>query len=274
MMELPESYSLAKQITKELKGKTIIEVIILQTPHKFAFFKNDISKYPDMLINQTITGAVFKGGMLEIDTIDSQIVFSDGTTPRYYTNADKLPKKHQFALIFDDNTALFCSIRMYGFIIVSPLGKCDEEYYLSSSTKLNPLSEGFTYDYFRSLYDSKCVMSVKGFLATEQRIPGLGNGVLQDILLEAGIDPRFKMSNATEDDFHKLYNAIMLTIKSMCEKGGRNSECDIFGNPGGYISKLCKNTLGKPCLICGNTIKKTQYMGGTVYFCDKCQKQL
>lgn len=50
MMELPESYMLSKQITKELTGKIISEIVILKTPHKFAFFKNDTSTYADLLM--------------------------------------------------------------------------------------------------------------------------------------------------------------------------------------------------------------------------------
>lgn len=40
-MELPESYMLSKQISKDISGKIIREVQVLKTPHKFAFFKND-----------------------------------------------------------------------------------------------------------------------------------------------------------------------------------------------------------------------------------------
>lgn len=39
MMELPESYMLSNQINEKLTGKIISEIQILQTPHKFAFFK-------------------------------------------------------------------------------------------------------------------------------------------------------------------------------------------------------------------------------------------
>lgn len=44
-------------------------------------------------------------------------------------------------------------------------------------------------------------LTAKAFLAAEQRIPGLGNDVLQDILWDAGIDPRFNMREASETDF-------------------------------------------------------------------------
>jgi formamidopyrimidine-DNA glycosylase len=43
-------------------------------------------------------------------------------------------------------------------------------------------------------------LSAKAFLATEQRIPGLGNGVLQDILFTAGIHPKRKMAAISEEE--------------------------------------------------------------------------
>lgn len=40
----------------------------------------------------------------------------------------------------------------------------------------------------------------------------------------------------------------------------------------GYKTKLSKNTVDKPCPVCGNIIKKEAYMGGSIYFCPTCQK--
>lgn len=272
-MELPESCALAKQITEYLTGKTICDIRILQTPHRFCFFKSDTALYPELLVGQTVTGAVYRGGMLEIDTKDSMIVFSDGVTPRLYSNKSEYPKKHQFALFFSDGTALISTIRMYGFIDVCPLGTCTESYYLSSSGKPDPMTDGFTYDYFRSLYDNQKKLTAKAFLATEQRIPGIGNGVLQDILWKAGIDPRFRMENASEADFRALYDAVVNTVRQMCRSGGRDTENDLFGNPGGYQTMLSQKTLGQPCPRCGSVISKAAYLGGTVYYCEKCQKR-
>lgn len=36
MLELPESYTIAKQISEHLQGKIISYVEVLHTPHKFA----------------------------------------------------------------------------------------------------------------------------------------------------------------------------------------------------------------------------------------------
>lgn len=274
MLELPESYTIAKQIKEHLTGKIISSIEVLQTPHKFAFFNGEADRYEEYLEGQTITGAVFQGGMVQINTEDSMIVLNDGAYPRYYDDRKKFPKKHQFVVHFDDETGIFVSIQMYGGITIFPRGECTDGYYISSSTKPNPLTDGFTFDYFQSLYPAGGKkLSAKAFLATQQRIPGLGNGVLQDILWEAGIDPRYLMQDAPKEDFQALYGAVNKIINAMAAQGGRDTERDLFGQKGRYCTQLSKNSLNQPCTRCGYEIHKTNYMGGTIYFCEHCQKR-
>lgn len=274
MLELPESYTISKQIEQALKGKIISYIEVLHTPHKFAFCKGDVERYSDYLEGQTITGATYHGGIIEIDTEDSMLLLADGAYPKYYEDKKRFPKNHQMAIYFDDETAMFVSIQMYGFIMVFPKGECTDGYYLSSSSKTSPLADEFTFEYFRSLYPTNGKkLSAKAFLATEQRIPGLGNGVLQDILWDAGLDPRFDMREATEEDFQALYASVRKLLKQMCECGSRDTERDLFGNKGGYVTQLSKNSLNEPCMKCGYEIHKASYMGGTVYFCEHCQRR-
>lgn len=274
MLELPESYTISKQIERHLTGKIISYIEVLQTPHKFAFFHGERNKFEEYLEGQKIVDATWHGGMIQIDTEDSMIVFADGAYPKYYEEKKKFPKKSQLAIYFDDETAIFVSIQMYGIIMIFPKGACKEGYYISSSSKPSPLTDAFTFDYFKSLYvTTEKKLSAKAFLATQQRIPGLGNGVLQDILWDAGIDPRFNMQDATEEDFKALYSSIKKILGEMVAQGGRDTEKDLFGKKGGYITQLSKNSLHEPCMKCGYEIHKANYMGGTVYFCEHCQKR-
>lgn len=274
MLELPESYTISKQIEQALSGKIISYIELMHTPHKFAFFHGEKDKFSDWLEGQRIVGAAYHGGMVEVDTEDYMIVFADGAYPKYYEDKKKFPKNHQLAIYFDDETAVFVSIQMYGFISIYTKGECTEEYYISSSSKPSPLENEFTFDYFKSLYSANGKkMSAKAFLATEQRIPGLGNGVLQDILWDAAIDPRFDMRDATQEDLRSLYTSVRKLLKEMCELGGRDTEKDLFGNKGRYITQLSKNSLNEPCMKCGYEIHKVSYMGGTIYFCEHCQRR-
>ena len=102
MLELPESYTIAKQIREHLQGKIISYVEVLHKPHKFAWINSEQGSVADLLEGQTIAGASFHGGMLEITTEDSMLLLSDGAYPKYYENKKKFPKNHQLALYFDD----------------------------------------------------------------------------------------------------------------------------------------------------------------------------
>lgn len=148
----------------------------------------------------------------------------------------------------------------------------DNSYYWVGKEKPMPGTKDFDYKYFSSLRDGvKDTLSAKAFLATEQRIPGLGNGVLQDILLEAGIHPKRKISTLEDKDWEHVYEAVVKILEEMIKAGGRNTEKDLFGNAGGYQTKLSKKTPGGYCPVCGSPVRKMAYMGGTVYVCPNCQ---
>lgn len=59
----------------------------------------------------------------------------------------------------------------------------------------------------------------------------------------------------------------------MTIKGGRDTEKDLFGCSGGYMTKLSKKTVKEPCRICSGQIIKKAYLGGSIYYCEGCQPQ-
>ncbi|MDX1359715.1 MAG: endonuclease VIII, partial [Clostridia bacterium] len=171
--------------------------------------------------------------------------------------------------------ALGLSIQMYGFILLEKSDEITNEYIVSSMEKPDLLGDDFTEDYFISRFneekDSK--LSVKAFLATEQRFPGIGNGVLQDILFNAQMHPAMKLRDFNDEEPYNLYNSIRITLGEMTRMGGRDTEKDLYGNKGGYVSIMSKNSVGAECPSCGGIIEKKSYMGGSVYFCPDCQRK-
>lgn len=113
--------------------------------------------------------------------------------------------------------------------------------------------------------------SVKAFLATDQRIPGLGNGTLQDILFRAKINPKCKMASLTEEDKHRLFVSIKHVLAEIRDNGGRDTEKDLFGEAGQYQTILSQKTFKNPCPVCGGEIVKQAYLGGSIYYCIHCQ---
>ena len=274
MLEIPESMTIARQLTEQISGKVIKYVDANKSPHKFAWYSGKPEDYDFLLSGKKIGSSFARGGMIETEVQDYRILMCDGASPRFYKDYLKAPKKHQLYIEFTDNSALAVSIQMYGGLYAYKIGENDNPYYLGSCEKPSPCSDEFTYEYFQSLNTNLMKgKSVKAFLATEQRIPGLGNGVLQDILYQAGLHPKRKMDTISEDDLKKLYLTIKKVLKEMTEQGGRDTEKDLYGNPGGYMTYMSKNTYGKPCPKCGYEIHKDNYMGGTIYFCDHCQTE-
>ncbi len=174
-------------------------------------------------------------------------------------------------LVLDDSSFLVFTVAMYGAIYAYK-GVFDNKYYTGSINSVSPLSDNFDEAYFESIICNVTKdISAKALLATEQRIPGLGNGVLQDILFNSGIHPKRKISTLSELEKADLFHNLKYNLQSMAEKGGRDTEKDLFGNAGGYKTILSKNTYKRPCPNCGGKIVREAYLGGSVYYCAVCQ---
>ena len=272
MIEIPESTTIAMQLNETVRGKKICRVITNASPHKFAFYHGDPADYNALLAGQVIGDSFGIGAMIEITAGDRRVVLGDGANLRYYDDSGKTPSKHQLLLELDDESALVCTVQMYGAVLAFMEGIYDNKYYLVVKEKPQPLADAFDRVYFDTLRtEGSDRISAKAFLATEQRIPGLGNGVLQDILFHAGIHPKRKMGTIREIEFDRLFHSVKDTLAEMTRLGGRDTEKDLFGSEGGYRTLLSKNTVGKPCPVCATDIQKTSYLGGAVYWCPICQ---
>jgi len=274
MIELPEAATLADQLNKKIRGRRIHKVITAYSPHKFAWYHGNPENYHPLLKGKIINKAAGVGGIVEIRADNVIILLSDGVGLRFHEDNNQLPKKHQLLIEFDDSSFLTVSVQMYGFILCFKDGECNNEYYAIAKEKPSPISGKFNKKYFNSIISADNVQnkSSKFLLATEQRIPGLGNGVLQDILFAAQIHPKRKIASLSDSEKDKLYHSVKDVLMDMTKNGGRDTEKDLFGNYGGYVTKLSKNTLGQPCHNCASLIKKESYMGGSIYYCSKCQK--
>ena len=271
MIELPEAVVLAKQVNSTLRDKRILTATANQSPHKFAWYSGDPAAYRHLLAGKTIRTAAAYGNHVEIYADDLTLVIS--TPMKYHAMGEKTPQKHQLLLEFDDHTAVSCTIQMWGALLCLKEGqKSGLPDYEVAKQKPSPLTDLFDRSYFDSLFDEAVAsLSAKAFLATEQRVPGLGNGVLQDILWKSRIHPRRKMAELPDRAIQDMYGAVKSVLAEMAARGGRDTERDLFGRPGGYKTVLSKNTVGTPCPACGTSIKKEPYLGGSIYYCAGCQ---
>ena len=214
--------------------------------------------------------------MVEITIEDKVLVLTDGVNLRYLTPGTKLPAKHQLLIAFEDESCLIASVRMYGGLMCYDKNAATgmlSEYYRIAKSKPQVMTDAFSKEYFLGLINEEGAQkkSAKAFLATEQTIPGLGNGVLQDILYHAHIHPKKKIATLTDKEKEYLFYQVKETMNDIYRQGGRSTESDLFGANGKYVACLSKDTAGKACPRCGETIVKENYLGGSIYYCRGCQ---
>lgn len=271
MIERPEGLVLAEQAAALLKGKTVEKVEPPTNEHKFAWFNADNAAVNATLCGKTFSGAESYGNYFDCTFGDAHLAVHDGVVPRYHSAGSEAPQKYQMLVRFTDGSFMTHSVAMYGGMYCF-IGEFDSEYYNLNRFRVSPLSDKFTREYFTGLFgEVKPGASAKEFLATKQRIPGLGNGVLHDILFTARINPKRKLDNLTASDREKLYDAIAGVMSEMVRGGGRDTEKDLLGISGGYRTLMSKYTYLAGCPACGGTVTKEAYMGGSVYYCPVCQ---
>ena len=130
MLVLPESTTIAKQLTETVCGKKMIRVIAAHSPHRFAFFFGDPASYPLLLTGLTIKKAAAYGGLVELELSDNmRLVLGDGVGIRYFPSGTKTPAKHQLLLQLDDGSTLTCTVQMYGGLWAFHAGENYNFYY-------------------------------------------------------------------------------------------------------------------------------------------------
>ena len=261
MIEIPESRTLAKQAADVLTGRTITDVFNATYPHKFSWYTGDPAAYRSLFAGKKVLAAAGYGAFVDLLLEDRvHIALSDGVHMRYCPAGADIPPKYQLLIAFDDDSFLVFTVAMYGGINAFR-DTLDNPYYLGALSKPSPLGDGFDAAYFdRLVAGAKPNLSAKAFLATQQRIPGLGNGVLQDILFNARIHSKRKMATLGERELDALFGAVKSTLAEMTAVGGRDTEKDLFGNSGGYKVILSKNTYTDPCPVCGGALVKEAYL--------------
>ena len=274
MVELPEAVHLAAQLDETVVGQVIRHAEAAYTHHVWAWYSGDPSQYPVHLEGKEILSAENWGGFVVLHLSGGgRVLLGEGTNVRWFPKGTPLPAKHQLHLEFDSGS-LVASVQMYGFLLLEEDEEPNNSYAAVAHCAPSPLGDDFDLARFQRLIDSVKgkTMPLKTFFATEQRIPGLGNGVLQDILFEARLHPRQKLDALTDAEIARLFASTKETLKGMAEQGGRDTELDLFGTKGGYKTRASRLTNGKPCPRCGSLIQKQAYLGGSVYTCPTCQR--
>jgi formamidopyrimidine-DNA glycosylase len=267
--------TLARQIGEELVGRRIEGVAIGDERPKFMFLNEDLDSYTARLVGRRIERVAGRGKWIPA-ALDSGNIFLLGELfgrLACIPAGEDLPKKAHAVVAFEGGERLVMTVQAWGgFLVLTPEEYASHPY--AGSHGISPIDDAFTFERFDGILDGSGEWSrkpIKAFLVHEGNVCGIGNGYLQDILFRAKLSPKRKVPDLSSEERQRLHHAIVATMTEAIEKGGRDTEKDLYGAPGGYVPILDRRAKDRPCPDCGTPIEKISYLGGSCYVCPSCQ---
>jgi len=275
MIEFPEVVTLARQMNETLAGRRITSVSIAEDRPKFMFLNENLGGYEARLPGRSITEATARGKWIFSPLDNGMILLLGEMFGRilYVPPNGDLPKKTHAIVTFDDGGRLAVTIQAWGgFHVLTPEELSDHPHVGRQGP--SPTDEAFTPGRFGEILEERDAWNrkpIKAFLVHEGNVAGIGNGYLQDILFRARLSPKRRVPDIDSRERARLHRAIVDAMTEAIEQGGRDTEKDLFGNPGRYVPILDRRAKNQPCPSCGTPIEKIQYLGGSCYLCPTCQ---
>lgn len=271
MPELPEIYNLAQQMDRELKGKTIAVIEIIQEK----CLNVTAAEFRSALAGKQI-GSTRSTGKWIFTSIGGDTTFllnlGMGGDILYHKPGEEATGKYRLKLNFTDQSALTINFWWFGYAhaVENQLLKTHS---MTSTLGMSPIDEKFTPDYFRQLVEGK-KCTVKTLLLDQKCIAGIGNVYAQDILFQARIHPNRKTPTLDNSEVEALYKAIQEKLTAAIQQRGLKFEKDLYGKGGDIESFSVGYREGQACPSCGAVIKKIKTGSTASYICPECQPEL
>lgn len=107
---------------------------------------------------------------------------------------------------------------------------------------------------------------IKAALMDQHTLAGIGNVYADDILFQAGIDPRTELTYLSDADLRDLHRLMQRVLKEAIE-----AKADPGRMPAPFL--LPHRRAGAPCPRCGGGIRRITVASRTTYVCPNCQKR-
>ncbi|MCB8814364.1 Fpg/Nei family DNA glycosylase [Desulfosporosinus shakirovi] len=182
-----------------------------------------------------------------------------------------LPGKASVVLGLSDGLVLFFCNLTLGYLHY--LGQDQLQTKLRELGK-DPLDPNFSAQNFAQLLEGKRGM-IKPWLMNPKNISGVGNAYSNEALFSAGILPTRLISAISLAEKVKLFDSLVNSIRESIRLGGDMEEpfASWDNLTGGYNAYFkAYDRAGKPCLVCGETIQKSEVGGRNAFFCPHCQR--
>lgn len=277
-VELPEARILARQMNEELPGKMIesCRAKDYERMQRIGFMNRDIDDY-QRLVDGKVESVASRGNSILVRLDNGMNLFiapEYGGRILYHESGATAPEKYHLRIGFTDGTALTVRITSMGVIqAVDDEGLENSYVYRRDfSGKLSPAEEDFTLNRFSGLLKERNQQLKRVLVGKDAVVVGISNSAFQDVLYRAGLHPKRRSSELTEDERRALYDAINQLVQERTRLGGKNRFQDLYGRRGGYEPVMGPNMKQRTCPRCDTPIERLSVGGGQVYLCPHCQR--
>ncbi|PJC22867.1 DNA-formamidopyrimidine glycosylase [candidate division WWE3 bacterium CG_4_9_14_0_2_um_filter_48_10] len=285
MPELPEVETIRRDLEKELKGKTVLDVVA-DVPK---VLQPSLKEVANTIKGRRIEGFERKGKLLLIKLSGGQPKADrprdEKTLGVHLRLTGRLlvrkegdpPDEWQRAVIklSGGKELRFADLRLFAYIKLFK----DQKELGDTLSKIGPepLSGELDGEKFYEII-KRTSRPIKVVLLDQTLISGVGNIYANEALFEAGIHPQTKTNALTRNQAIELYRAIEQVLKDgLALRGatiGDEMYRDAYGKRGSYEKKVrVYQRAGKSCPKCGTEIKRSTVGGRGTFFCPNCQKE-
>jgi formamidopyrimidine-DNA glycosylase len=265
MPELPEITLLARDMQKELVGRKLGGIEVLQPK----CLNVPVEEFQTRLNGAEILDVRSHGKWLKLETTRGWLLLNLGMGGEILlTQRGNLPEKYRLIFDFEDGDCLAVNFWWFGYAHYAKD--------LSSHAMISQLGPDFrsvALDEFRELLRGRRG-GIKSFLLNQKRVAGIGNVYVQDPLFKAGVHPLRPIGALSDEQIDNLWRAIQDTLQESIDHGGSQWEQNLYGQNGRWDSSffLVAYREGKPCPNCGTTVVKIKTGSTHTHICPNCQR--
>jgi formamidopyrimidine-DNA glycosylase len=275
MPELPETETMARDLHREIAGRTI-ERVAVHRPDVLR--ETDARTLARRVRRVTILRAWRRAKLvvLDLSTADRIVVQPRFTGALLLDRGALAESERRFSTVeFELGPALtlhYRDIRRLGTVtLMSP----ERWSVYESRLGVEPLDPSFTDSYLSALLRGS-LQAVKKLLMDQRRVAGIGNIYANEALWRARIDPSRAARSVTGDEASTLHASLQGVLREAVESRGTSFRDyrDPTGQRGGFAAHLAVyGRGGEACARCGARLVETHAIDGrSTVLCAWCQR--
>jgi formamidopyrimidine-DNA glycosylase len=233
--------------------------------------------FPAVLVGRTLAGVERRGHFMRFALDNDLVVVVNAmlvgryrlVPPGSEPSNKKDPRSLALALVFDGAPELqYLDDKRMGKVYVA--GAADEKTIpVYGQLGADVLAPGFTRETFGKLI-ARRRDQVRAFLMDKKALASIGNAYADEILFAAGLHPKTfcnKLAPADVDALHAAIGRVLTDAIAEIRKRDEPIEVKVRD----FLKVRGRD--GKPCVVCGTTIRAVRVGDGDACFCPHCQRE-